>query len=590
MGLIATILTTYGIIQFDTTTTPPSAKKFSSGSFQYLDSPTVSQINSFKFEPKLLPDEWIKKNQDHQFSVYSFIFELADLKEDLYGIYIPKFKTNIELYINDNLIGNTGQFYPKITVNWRSPAYFSFNKNQLKIGKNNIKIILGSAFVDRGYLSDFYFGEHNKLNQVYRSHYHKNVTLVAIECGILTFISILTMLLYLLEGKVLFKYFSICCLLWGMFNGLSLITYNWFDFPLLIPSLMMISMIWFCNYLLKVNHSLLRLKRPLLERVYSIVISIFTLLVTLNMLKIVQIHSINTMINAIIVSVLMLYGIYTQLKFYRSTNILDYFGLYFSLLIIITLGIHDLLVSGEILTSRTYSLHYAAFVYVFIILRFIIASHMREKLKVHSKLFLSKIGSAKIEERRRIKSDLHDSVAGQITALLSSVRLKQVEQSNIEYQLEMILSELRAIIRNEPLTRTNFFELIDQLKVQITPILTSLGMRLDWNVTLLEEIELSKETALHLSRILQEAITNIIKHSKASRVIVSAVQKNNKIEITIQDNGQGFKNINHSGYGIGNMQQRMVISGGNFDIFSSNNGTTLTFSIPILHSRTMSSI
>ena len=96
---------------------------------------------------------------------------------------------------------------------------------------------------------------------------------------------------------------------------------------------------------------------------------------------------------------------------------------------------------------------------------------------------------------------------------------------------------------------------------------------------------LDSHKELILFRIVQESLNNIIKHAEASSINIRAVYSSANLELTIQDNGKGFKNpvaINEmeSGSGIRNMKSRATVIGGNMEIFD-NNGTQIRINIPI---------
>jgi two-component system NarL family sensor kinase len=91
-----------------------------------------------------------------------------------------------------------------------------------------------------------------------------------------------------------------------------------------------------------------------------------------------------------------------------------------------------------------------------------------------------------------------------------------------------------------------------------------------------------------LYRVLQEALSNIVKHARASHVWVDLSREDDSIILTVQDNGLGFKTdeVRSNGMGLSNMRERVTIAGGNFSISSDHRrGTILTarFLLPADH-------
>ena len=85
-------------------------------------------------------------------------------------------------------------------------------------------------------------------------------------------------------------------------------------------------------------------------------------------------------------------------------------------------------------------------------------------------------------------------------------------------------------------------------------------------------------------RILQEALNNIAKHSKANLVSISLKEKDDRIELVIEDNGIGFDMESvKNGFGLGSMRERAEFSVGSFDIESvGGKGTVIRASWPLI--------
>ncbi|HNU72753.1 MAG TPA: ATP-binding protein, partial [Thermodesulfobacteriota bacterium] len=96
------------------------------------------------------------------------------------------------------------------------------------------------------------------------------------------------------------------------------------------------------------------------------------------------------------------------------------------------------------------------------------------------------------------------------------------------------------------------------------------------------EQEISRPLKITMYRLLQEALTNIVKHSQASLVTISLVKKQKRIELSIRDNGKGFaldttnyRDASVRGLGLTNMNERTILSGGVFRIESEPGAGTL---------------
>jgi two-component system, NarL family, sensor kinase len=90
---------------------------------------------------------------------------------------------------------------------------------------------------------------------------------------------------------------------------------------------------------------------------------------------------------------------------------------------------------------------------------------------------------------------------------------------------------------------------------------------------------------INLYRIIQELISNILKHAKASEVSIQLLKKETYLNIVVEDNGIGFdvnQVKNKKGMGLKNIESRVNSLGGEFNIDSGKGaGTTITINIPI---------
>ncbi len=203
---------------------------------------------------------------------------------------------------------------------------------------------------------------------------------------------------------------------------------------------------------------------------------------------------------------------------------------------------------------------------------------------------------AALEERQRLARELHDSISQQLFAMnmTAAAVVKQIESSDVPYKLKQqigYLEEMAASIQSE--MRTLIFhlrpiQLEGQTLVQgVRNLLRDLEERHDLPSDFLvtdEELTLPGWEN-HLFRLIQEAISNVLKHAKASRVHVSIMKKSNRLFVTIEDDGVGFDfhaHKRHDSYGLNTMKERAEEIGGVLDLFSEpNKGTRVRVYIPL---------
>ncbi|HWJ79141.1 MAG TPA: sensor histidine kinase [Niallia sp.] len=205
----------------------------------------------------------------------------------------------------------------------------------------------------------------------------------------------------------------------------------------------------------------------------------------------------------------------------------------------------------------------------------------------------AQVQSLIIAERNRLARELHDSVSQQLFAasmLLSAInetrpeandretkQLKLVEETIQQSQLEMraLLLHLRPVALKGKTLKSGIVELLTELMQKVS-------LDISWK---LEDIELDKGIEDHLFRILQESVSNTLRHAKAERLEVQLIQRESFIILRIMDNGVGFNvDVRKAGsYGLQNMHERASEIGGILKMVSiKNQGTRLEVKVPIL--------
>lgn len=186
-------------------------------------------------------------------------------------------------------------------------------------------------------------------------------------------------------------------------------------------------------------------------------------------------------------------------------------------------------------------------------------------------------------ERKRISRDLHDNIGAYATVLIASTeQLKdqagepgtQLAAQTISDNAKNIMSSLQEtiwVLSNDAITITDF---IDRFKLYARKILRQFpGIQIIFKEELEEDFALSPSEALHLVRIMQEALQNTIKHAAPKNILVT-VEAKKAILISIKDDGIGFVNDTvAAGNGLLNMKHRVKEAGYQLKIISSAEGT-----------------
>ncbi len=218
-----------------------------------------------------------------------------------------------------------------------------------------------------------------------------------------------------------------------------------------------------------------------------------------------------------------------------------------------------------------------------------------EKLKLLS----LQLPTLQEDERRRIAQDLHDDIGQGMTALI--LNLKAVHSAltsghrGVEDQVKDTIAAVEELMRH---TRRIFYDLRPPTltDVPLAKLLEGLcasfalssGLRVVFSShDPLPQIPDAQATAFY--RFVQEGLNNVIKHGRATSAWINLEYAEDEVNLSLEDDGQGFEPADASRYGMGlhGIRERFRLLNGHFDIESSpGRGTRLYASLPARTSTT----
>ena len=152
------------------------------------------------------------------------------------------------------------------------------------------------------------------------------------------------------------------------------------------------------------------------------------------------------------------------------------------------------------------------------------------------------------KERRRIAQELHDGLNGDLSAIkyrlstLEESGLSEIDTENLNKVIDMIdesCAQVRSISHNLMPASIVDYGLLETIKEFCSKINVSRSVKIDFQ-SFGNPVELSKKIETVIYRIIQELVTNIIKHSKATEAMVQLNYREDELFITVEDNGIGF--------------------------------------------------
>ena len=194
-------------------------------------------------------------------------------------------------------------------------------------------------------------------------------------------------------------------------------------------------------------------------------------------------------------------------------------------------------------------------------------------------------------ERKRLARELHDETGQALTSIL--LALKPLEQSAESEEDRAAVDSVRALVVStlqdvrrlavelRP-TALDDFGLVPAVQRLTDTFREQSGLHIDFEAQLGEE-RLSSEVETALYRIVQEALTNVVKHAGATRVSILLGRKAGAVVAVVEDDGSGFDpGTSRAGaLGLAGMRERAALVGGRLQIESTvGTGTTLVAEVP----------
>jgi signal transduction histidine kinase len=205
---------------------------------------------------------------------------------------------------------------------------------------------------------------------------------------------------------------------------------------------------------------------------------------------------------------------------------------------------------------------------------------------------LERVLSAQEDERRRLARELHDETGQALTSIL--LGLRGLEEAKDPEALSAALAEVRDLVRST-------LQDVRRLAVELRPkalddfglvpaverLTESFAEQTGIDVEFVHNVpdgRLPPEVETALYRIVQESLTNVVKHARAGHVSIVLTSKAGSISILVEDDGVGFEpsRVGSDGLGLVGMRERIGLLGGRVTVESRPGaGTTFVAEVPV---------
>ena len=211
----------------------------------------------------------------------------------------------------------------------------------------------------------------------------------------------------------------------------------------------------------------------------------------------------------------------------------------------------------------------------------------------------SQLLTAQETERRRISRELHDELGGALSVLklrVNFIRKKlesdpvmaEEECRTISQYINQVIENVRRLSRDLSPSVLEDAGLLAAIHWLITNSKTDHKIKMILNVGDIDQL-FSRDAQIIIYRILQEALTNIVRHAQAKNASLTIEGHEDEVSFSVEDDGIGFDalrvttvNLNKGGLGLAIIEERARMLGGSLEIWSEKGkGTRITFRVPL---------
>jgi len=188
-------------------------------------------------------------------------------------------------------------------------------------------------------------------------------------------------------------------------------------------------------------------------------------------------------------------------------------------------------------------------------------------------------------ESERMQRDLHDGLGAQLVAALAVAEREPNDNDAVRHAVRLALGELRGAVDSLDAGGDRALsDVLGALRARLEPLTQGSPARFVWRVGEISvQPELTAQQALHLLRILQEAIANAVKHSGASTLEVTSGSEDRAGRagafVEVRDDGRGAIDAK-PGRGLANMRERAALMGAEVSVDASAVGTSVRLWLP----------
>ena len=546
------------------------------------------------WQPVKLPDYWRSQHENARNIWYRAYQPIDQPGEQLWSIYLPAVTHNAAVYINGTWVGQGGAFGDQVSRHHNEPLLFSFSADQLVKGINRIDIRVEASSYLQGMLGAFYLAPQDILKPAYQFKYFVRITVAQWMTAAVYGLALMVFAFWLARPQdSIYGLFALELFFWSTHN------LNLFVTEIPVPAILWEAMTmstwgWTVVVMIFFNHRYVKDGNNTVEKF----LKVFAVM-GLGLFLLPSIEDILIIGYGIWDVFLVVFGSYALihlLRVYLKRGESDVYWMMVVGLPILVFGLHDIMVLNQLIDQQQglivqYSVMPAVILFSwFLVRRFVesinraesLAANLEIRVEQKTEELKTQYGALQVlqkqqvlsEERERIMRDMHDGIGGQLLSVLAYLHDYSGDAfDHIRRKVQGSVTDLRFVIDSLDPLHNELPVLLGMLRSHLQDQLDSAGIELEWAVEELPELpELTPGHSLHLMRIVQEAITNAIKHSNSKKMRIAAAVSDNNADIVIDvidfagGSRKPIETSRNGGQGIDNMKHRAEQIGGELSV------------------------
>jgi signal transduction histidine kinase len=550
-----------------------------------------------------LPNKWLETHPGHHGAMwYRFKVVLPDLPKRPWAVYLPRVIMNGQVWINDVALGYSGSMSDPVTRNWYVPLMFSVPTNLWHPGENLVYVRVAGGYMSNDGLAPIEIGPVERVATAYQLRYWLQVDGPQIVSVALIVLGLMMIVMWLRDrAQTAFGYMGMSAVCWGTSTLMSLST-SIPTSPQAWEVMFSTLIVWHHVSMSAFFFRFAEVRQPWFYRALA-AYGVFTLVFFSTSATVYALGYFDAL-DFVLALAGMAFTVWHVARHGRP----DGWWMVAGCLIILPCGWHDVLVAtGSLPFGSIYYLHLFGPAAVLLSYVVMAGDYARSSAALHhlnrslaqrvaereSELRESFGRLAELErnqavsaERSRILKDMHDGVGAHLTSALrqlQSPREAGVDIGLVTQTLRDSLDQLKLSVDALSLMPGDVQGLLASLRFRITPRLKAAGLTLLWDVPDLPSWPQGQAPALRqLQYILFEGLSNVLQHSGASTLTLSARAFADHIQVSLIDNGQGWHQGAEEGQGLQTMRARAGVIGATVEFHGAlQGGAELRVMLPL---------